>query len=198
MSIPLALSSSGSWSATEGSAIGSGASNAYAPAYTFYGSSIWICDLRSYQIRVWTRTKGRCRASGLQLDSLGQEGLLALEMDLVLARVQLEPDKLFLTLYMNLLLSLRDQLQSAKLLLLLDQLPILLSSLMLAIEMEGTRVGLDLDIQWMALQLSLELNLCLALGQRQMDLLHLDIQLLPPLRELRSHSLTLDKLQIEP
>lgn len=50
----------------------------------------------------------------------------------------------------------------------------------------------------MALQLSLELNLCLALGQRQMDLLHLDIQLLPPLRELRSHSLTLDKLQIEP
>lgn len=81
------------------------------------------------------------------MDSLGQEGLLALEMDLVLARVQLEPDKLFLTLYMNLLLSLRDQLQSAKLLLLLDQLPILLSSLMLAIEMEGTRVGLDLDIQ---------------------------------------------------
>jgi len=68
-------------------------------------------------------------------------------MDLVLARVQLEPDKLFITLYMNLLLSLRDQLQSAKLLLLLDQLPILLSSLMLAIEMEGTRVGLDLDIQ---------------------------------------------------
>lgn len=81
------------------------------------------------------------------MDSLGQEGLLALEMDLVLARVQLEPDKLFITLYMNLLLSLRDQLQSAKLLLLLDQLPILLSSLMLAIEMEGTRVGLDLDIQ---------------------------------------------------
>lgn len=34
----------------------------------------------------------------------------------------------------------------------------------------------------MALQLDLELNLLLVLGKRKMDLLYLDIQLIPPLR----------------
>ena len=76
----------------------------------------------------------------------------------------LKPDELCITMYIAMLLSLRDQIQSEKLLL-LHQWHLLLSLPMMPIKREEM---LDLD-PMDGLQLDMELNLFLGLGQRKID-----------------------------